>query len=474
MPPGTHFDNTGQLAGSAYATGTYQFTITALDSWTTPETATEQFTITVFAPSLSIARSLPNKVLLNRPFSGRLIAIGGTPPYQFAIASGSLPTGLTLDPTGVVSGTPTVANQNASAQLQATDSSQPSKIASSFLNLSVNSPMGRNDTPATATVLPVNGSTVSFQGSISPYIDPPNGAPFAGDGDYYKLSALGGSTVHAETFAKRNNQNNPLDTVIEIVDGNGIQLNTCHQPGAQGSTFTSACINDDMSATPHVQDSALDYQVPGAPPSSGTFYVHVLDWRGDARPDMTYSLNVSGLTQLLSITTTTLSGATTGISYGSRILSSGGIDPITWSVTAGALPPGLSMDSNGFISGTATTPGTYSFTVQATDNGTQKQTVTGQLQIQVADRLVFTSPSTWPDACVNQPYSFTLTTMGGLLPLRYAVLSSPWPLSLSDPANPVFSGTPTAVGTFGGLISVIDANNLNYFQSVTLTVKQCP
>lgn len=44
------------------------------------------------------------------PFTATITASGGTPPYTFAIVGGSLPPGLTLDPTtGVISGTPTTA-----------------------------------------------------------------------------------------------------------------------------------------------------------------------------------------------------------------------------------------------------------------------------------------------------------------------------------------------------------------------------
>jgi uncharacterized repeat protein (TIGR01451 family) len=41
-------------------------------------------------------------------FSSTVVATGGTPPYTFAIGSGSLPTGLTMGIDGVITGTPTV------------------------------------------------------------------------------------------------------------------------------------------------------------------------------------------------------------------------------------------------------------------------------------------------------------------------------------------------------------------------------
>ena len=45
-------------------------------------------------------------------------------------------------------------------------------------------------------------------------------------------------------------------------------------------------------------------------------YIHVLDWRGDARPDMLYFLNVSGVIEPLTMSPTTLGlGATRGAGY---------------------------------------------------------------------------------------------------------------------------------------------------------------
>jgi hypothetical protein len=286
MPPGLKFDSTGQLAGGAYQTGTFQFMLTAQDSFSPPETASQPFTITVQPAPLSVAPSLPSHLAVNEAFTGRILATGGVPPYSFALANNStLPAGLALDQsTGKVSGTPTVSNTY-SFGVTATDSN--SQNATLVLILTVGAAIGRNDSPATATTID-NGS---FPASISPYIDPPNGVPTVGDNDYYKLTSLTGATVHVETTAKRQNINNPLDTVIEIVDANGARLNTCRQPGDTSTTFTGNCINDDISASPHVQDSAIDFQVGNVT----TFYVHVFDWRGDARPDMTYTLQVSGI-----------------------------------------------------------------------------------------------------------------------------------------------------------------------------------
>lgn len=70
----------------------------------------------------------------------------------------------------------------------------------------------------------------------------------------------------------------------------------------------------------------------------------------------------------LSITTTTLPDATEGAAYATQLAASGGSAPYAWSVVGGAPPAGLALSPAGALTGTATTTGTTSFTVQVTDS----------------------------------------------------------------------------------------------------------
>ena len=67
------------------------------------------------------------------------------------------------------------------------------------------------------------------------------------------------------------------------------------------------------------------------------------------------------------ITTTSLPEADTGQPYDTALTATGGTGPLTWSLTDGILPDGLTMSDQGEISGTPTVSGTSSFTVRATD-----------------------------------------------------------------------------------------------------------
>jgi hypothetical protein len=89
---------------------------------------------------------------------------------------------------------------------------------------------------------------------------------------------------------------------------------------------------------------------------------------------------------LTHVTTTTLPGGTNGLFYTAQLQGTGGQSPFTWSLAPGSasLPPGLGEFSaacdcwvippSGLISGTPTTPGTYTFTVVMTDAANQSVT----------------------------------------------------------------------------------------------------
>jgi large repetitive protein len=48
-----------------------------------------------------------------------------------------------------------------------------------------------------------------------------------------------------------------------------------------------------------------------------------------------------------------------GVAFSHQFTSTGGTAPVTWSVTNGSLPPGLTLSAGGLLSGTPTTPGSY-------------------------------------------------------------------------------------------------------------------
>jgi hypothetical protein len=84
----------------------------------------------------------------------------------------------------------------------------------------------------------------------------------------------------------------------------------------------------------------------------------------------------------LTITTFSLAPLTKNVPYSQQLSATGGAPPYTWSITGGALPPGLNLSSTGLISGTPTTSGSFSFTVTVRDrnNATASRTYKSSLR----------------------------------------------------------------------------------------------
>jgi hypothetical protein len=122
----------------------------------------------------------------------------------------------------------------------------------------------------------------------------------------------------------------------------------------------------------------------------------------------------------LSITTTTLPNGVMGTAYSVSLQSTGGVGTITWSVSSGSLPAGLSLSGAGVISGTPTAAGSASFTVLAKDSGTPEQAVQQALSITIYTGLTITTTSL-PNGTVNSAYSATLQSGGGTGTITWSV-----------------------------------------------------
>jgi hypothetical protein len=105
LPPGLSLSAAGMLSGAPTQMSTFSFTVVATSA--NGCTGTKAYSLVVSCPVIMISPSaLPNSTA-GVAYSQSLTATGGTPTYSFSIASGSLPLGLSLSSTGLLSGTTT-------------------------------------------------------------------------------------------------------------------------------------------------------------------------------------------------------------------------------------------------------------------------------------------------------------------------------------------------------------------------------
>jgi hypothetical protein len=144
----------------------------------------------------------------------------------------------------------------------------------------------------------------------------------------------------------------------------------------------------------------------------------------------------------LAITAGALPGGTVGASYSASLQASGGSGSYQWSVTAGQLPPGLSLGAGGTVSGIPTGAGTFNFTVQVVSGtlsaqralsisvgGTSLPAFTGAYD--GTQTVTCCAPSFTTSTASSGPFRWWLLTgLSGLPP--YVLV----PGLLSDPTQP--------------------------------------
>ncbi len=167
------------------------------------------------------------------------------------------------------------------------------------------------------------------------------------------------------------------------------------------------------------------------------------------------------------ITSGTPTNATVTVPYSFTVTANGAPSTITFSVSAGSLPPGLSLNgTTGEISGTATSPGSYTFTISASNGVSPNATATYSMTSfpAVAPTITSGPPS---NGAQGAAYSHTVTA-SGTGPISYSVTSGTLPNGLTlDSTTGTISGTPTTGGSFTFAVA---ATNVAGLDSKTYTV----
>ncbi len=202
---------------------------------------------------------------------------------------------------------------------------------------------------------------------------------------------------------------------------------------------------------------------------------------------------------------TSLPGGVAGEFYSEGVsITNAGETTWTWAITAGSLPPGVGLTpeaSSANISGTPTAVGSYSFTLQATENiVTAAPTVLSQgYTIQIVPQLVVTT-SSLAAATVGIAYSQQLQATGGVPPYNWVLgafhadisprhasrsalgrvrplavaAGGSLPPGLTLSASGLIAGTPTTVGTYTFSVTVNDSSMSEQFASATLSITVNP
>ena len=194
-------------------------------------------------------------------------------------------------------------------------------------------------------------------------------------------------------------------------------------------------------------------QISGTPTTAATFSgsFEVRDSSTPVQSATTpFSITVTAPAPLAITSGATLPNGMVGTTYTTSLTAANGTRPYVWSVIAGALPPGLTLDgTTGQISGTPTLAGSaFAVTLQAQDSATPAQSASASFTITVTPPVPLGILTlSLPAGVVGSSYNTSLSATNGILPYTWSVIGGTLPTGLTLSSSGQISGTPTLAGT---------------------------
>jgi putative Ig domain-containing protein len=412
LPDGLTMTTAGAISGRATTAGATSFIVRVRDSLGTSSTKSLFLIVTQPPPPLVIQTVSLSETTAERPYSQTLQATGGVPPYNWSIASGSLGAGLNLAAGGVISGTPVSAGTSVFV-VRVTDSAGQSvtrTLAITVRPADKLAPFGVIEVPDVRATL---NNVVSGSG--------------------WALDNVGVAKIEV------------------LIDGQkaGEAIYGLSRPDI-GAVWGTAFPNAAHSGFSFVLDTTRFTT------GEHTLAMRLLDAAGNATVVGTRTIVFQNA--VFSITTTDITRGTRNQPYSMQFSAANGRLPYTWVLISGSLPPGLSMNAAGLISGTPTIFGSFPFGVRATDStgaiavGSFSLTVVSDIeQLRVISNGALEQGSTGVD------YSFQLLFVGGVPPRTWTPGTGLMPPGLSLSSSGLISGKPTQVGTFTFSVRLTDS-----------------
>jgi hypothetical protein len=221
------------------------------------------------------------------------------------------------------------------------------------------------------------------------------------------------------------------------VEASGFVSTTCRATVGDGATSADVALDECTAATPTPSPTPTPTPTPEPTPE----------------PDSTFT-----------IVDETLPDGNVGTSYTAFLFAAHpqGDEPVEYRIVSGRLPAGLSLVrsfgvASAAITGTPTTVGISTFTVEARDGAGQSARRTLSITIHPAAPLVITNISDQlAPGTVGAGYQIKLFANGGVKPYRWTLAAGQLPPGLRIGSDGLISGTPTTAGTFAFTARVTD------------------
>lgn len=386
LPPGLTLSEAGALAGTLTDVGNYTIVVNVIDSNGVDNFATEIVSITSLVAVTGALGELANHAVVG----GAYAASGAYSPYTFSVI-GTLPPGMAVNPNGTRAGTLTTPGTYTFSVVATDSTGLTGKLVETVIV-----------DPIVMTIVGSAGPLINGATASGAYTVTGNGtAP-------YTFAATGtlppGLSVGTDgTISGTVTTNGSYDTIITVTDANGetatytdtivvgvLAVSNTTTDATNNAVFAGTLAISGVYVTPlavtmsgapswlsaAISGATVQFSgTPGSSDTTATFNVTVTDSASQS-VEVSVTLTVVAPAILVS---GAMGSVYNGAAFSGAYTASGGNSPYTFSTT-GTLPPGLTVASDGTRSGTATTLGTYSYTVTATDangiTGTLNESIT--------------------------------------------------------------------------------------------------
>jgi hypothetical protein len=469
LPNGLQLSSGGVLSGTPATFGAYNFTVQATDSLGV--TASRAYTLVIAPSPLTLTTGPLGSAPENTPLAIQFAGSGGVTPYSF-VEFGALPPGTQMSASGLLSGTPTTPGTY-SFLLFIDDStgvsaSQKYSITVTAPGLVITTasplPAGQLAAPYTTQLAATGGKGATLAWYASGL---PQGLTMASNTGLIAgiPRAIGTFTVGVTV------QDLFMDTVTQnytlVIASSQLTVTTASLPnGAAGSSYAATVAASGGVAPLTFAAAGLPAGVTlsaagifsGSPATAGSFsiVVTVTDSNG-LTATATYPVTVAAklVVSAATISTAVLDAPLTAV----KLSATGGTAPYQWQ--AANLPPGLSLASDGTISGTPTAQGTFSFTAFVVDSSGSLSSGTVQVTVGLPAAPAVTisglaatyAPATQPSVQISLASAYPVTVTVNLT-LTFVPTSG-----ADDPSVQFATGGRTAqivvpAGSTGGLTAV--------------------
>lgn len=155
------------------------------------------------------------------------------------------------------------------------------------------------------------------------------------------------------------------------------------------------------------------------------------------------------------------------VPFDAVLAASGGNGTYTWSLSSGALPPGLTL-VDGAIAGTPTTAGVYPFAVTLTD--AEGRVANYPARILVAEKVTISTLLLRPGK-VGRNYTAKLSTFGGVKPATWKIVRGPLPRGIRfDRTLGLLYGIPTRPGRYRVTFEATDSLGVKAKKTLAILV----